>query len=44
MPHVLEEYMFMKERYSLVAQIVTMIIPGLWVICVVVERWNESIA
>ena len=44
MPHVSEGYMFMKERYSLVAQVVTMIIPGLWVICVVVERRNEPIA
>jgi hypothetical protein len=34
--------MFVRERYSLVAEIVTMTIPGLWVICVVVER-KESI-
>ena len=44
MPHVSEECMFMKERYSLVAAMISMIIPGLWVICVVVERRNESIA
>jgi hypothetical protein len=35
--------MFVRERYSLVAAIVTIIIPPSWDICVVVERRKESI-
>ena len=35
MPYISEEKMFVRERYSLVATIVTMIILGVWVICVV---------
>ena len=42
MPHVLEEYMFMRERYSLVAAMVTMIIPGLWVFCIVVKSRERN--
>ena len=43
MPYMLEEQKFVRERYSLVAAIVTMIVLGIWVICVVVERRKESI-
>jgi hypothetical protein len=35
MPYISEEKMFVRERYSLVAAIVTMIILGVWGICVV---------
>ena len=41
MPYPLAK--FVRERYTLVAAIVTMIILGVWVICVVVERRKKSI-
>jgi hypothetical protein len=40
---MLEELKFARERYTLVAAIVTIIVLGLWVICVVVKGRKESI-
>jgi len=42
MPYISEEPKFIRERYILVAAIVTMTILGNWGICVV-ERRKESI-
>jgi hypothetical protein len=41
MPYTVEEQIFVRERYILVAAIVTMIILGVWGICVA-ERRKES--
>jgi hypothetical protein len=43
MLYMLEELKFARERYTLVAAIVTMIVLGIWVICVVIKRCKESI-
>jgi len=43
MPYLLAQLKFVRERYTLVAAIVTMIIPGVWVIWFVVERRKGSI-
>jgi hypothetical protein len=42
-PYMLGELKSERERYTLVAAIVAMIVLGTWVICVVVERRKASI-
>jgi hypothetical protein len=42
-PYMLAELKSERERYTLVAAIVTITVLGLWVICFVVERRTKSI-